>query len=254
MGELLWVNAIVKALVLPPAGPLFIAMSGFILARRFPRTGRAIALSGVLILFGLSTPIVGIQLLRFVDMSPPFEAKLAGKAQAMVILGGGVRRDAAEYGGDTLGRLTLERVRYGARVGRATGLPILVAGGSLGGSRAEALLMQEALQTEFGLPVRWVEASSRNTHENAVRSAEILRAEHIHRVVLVAHSFDMPRAKAEFLSEGIEVIPAPTGIPSWRFDTVLDLLPSLSGLQSSYYATYEILAEIARRVKQSTRI
>jgi hypothetical protein len=36
-----------------------------------------------------------------------------------------------EYGGDTLGRLTLERVRYGARVAKKTGLPVLVAGGSV---------------------------------------------------------------------------------------------------------------------------
>ena len=52
---------------------------------------------------------------------------------AIVILGGGVRRHAAEYGGDTLGQLTLERVRYGARVARLTGLPVLVSGGSVFG-------------------------------------------------------------------------------------------------------------------------
>ena len=52
--------------------------------------------------------------------------------------------------------------------------------------------MRQSLEEEFGVPVRWIEPESRNTHENAVRSAEILRAEGIREVVLVAHAFDMP--------------------------------------------------------------
>jgi uncharacterized SAM-binding protein YcdF (DUF218 family) len=106
--------------------------------------------------------------------------------------------------------------------------------------------MQAALEREFDVRVRWAEIRSRNTHENAVRSAEILRAEHINRIVLVAHSFDIPRAKAEFAAQGIEAIPAPTGILSGEFDTPLDVLPSLAALQSSYYALYEIFANVAR--------
>jgi uncharacterized SAM-binding protein YcdF (DUF218 family) len=163
-----------------------------------------------------------------------------------VIVGGGVRRHAAEYGGDTLGHLTLERVRYGARVARASGLPVLVTGGSVFGGEPEAKLMQAALEREFDVPVRWAETRSRNTHENAVRSAEILRAEHIGRIVLVAHSFDMRRAKAEFAAQGIEAIPAPTGIPHGELDTPLDALPSMAALQGSYFALYEISANVAR--------
>ena len=53
----------------------------------------------------------------------------AADAEAIVILGGGTRRNAPEYGGDTLGRLTLERVRYGAQVAKLTALPVLVTGG-----------------------------------------------------------------------------------------------------------------------------
>jgi uncharacterized SAM-binding protein YcdF (DUF218 family) len=121
-----------------------------------------------------------------------------------------------------------------------------VTGGSVFGGEPEAKLMRAALEREFHVPVRWAETQSRNTHENAVRSAEILRAEHISRIVLVAHSFDMPRAKAEFAAQGIEAIAAPTGIPSGQIGTVLDLLPSLAALQSSYFALYEIFANVTR--------
>jgi uncharacterized SAM-binding protein YcdF (DUF218 family) len=246
LGDVAWLKALLKALVLPPTGPLLLAAAGLWMIGRVPRAGRILAWTGILLLLALSTPPVAFLLLTLVDSSPPLDVQRARSAQAIVILGGGVRRHAAEYGGDTLGRLTLERVRYGAQVARATGLPILVTGGSVFGGEPEAKLMRAALEREFHVPVRWAETRSRNTHENAVRSAEILGAEHINRIVLVAHSFDMPRARAEFAAQGIEAIPAPTGIPSGEIDTPFDVLPSLAALQGSYFALYEILANVAR--------
>ena len=223
----IWLRSLLKALALPPTGPLLLAALGLGLQKRHPRIGRAFAFAGVLFLLLLSMPAVAVLLLRWVDSSPPLDVQQAKTAQAIVILGGGTRHNAAEYGGDTLGRLTLERVRYGARVARLTGLPVLVTGGTPSGGESEAKLMQEALEREFGIPVRWAEDRSRNTHENAVRSAEILRAAGIHRVVLVGHGFDMPRAAAEFAAEGIETIKAPTGVPVWDFDAPLMFVPSV---------------------------
>jgi uncharacterized SAM-binding protein YcdF (DUF218 family) len=246
--DVTWLKALFKALVLPPTGPLLLAATGLWLIGRIPRAGRAIAWTGILLLLALSTPMVAFLLLTLVDTSPPLDVERARSAQAIVILGGGIRRHAAEYGGDTLGHLTLERVRYGARVARAISLPILVTGGSVFGGEPEAQLMRAALEGEFGVPVRWAETRSRNTHENAVRSAEILIAEHISRIVLVAHSFDMPRARAEFAAQGIDAIPAPTGIPRGEIDTPLDALPNLASLQSSYFALYEMLGNAARLV------
>jgi uncharacterized SAM-binding protein YcdF (DUF218 family) len=242
---LFWLKALLKALVLPPLGPLLLAALGLAMIGRF-RAGRIVAWAGIGLLLALSTPFVAFLLSTLLDTSPPLDIERARGAQAIVILGGGVRRHAVEYGGDTLGRLTLERVRYGAQVARRTRLPVLVTGGSVSGGQPEAVVMQAALEREFGVPVRWMEARSRNTHENALRSAEILAREHVSRIVLVAHSFDMPRAKAEFAAQGIEAIPAPTGIPSAEFDTVLDQLPSLGALQTSYFALYEIFANVAR--------
>ncbi len=241
-----WLKALLKAFVLPPTGPLLLAAAGLWMIGRKPRAGRIVAWTGILLLLALSTPPVAFLLLTLVDGSPPLEVERARSAQAIVILGGGIRRHAAEYGGDTLGHLTLERVRYGAQVARATGLPVLVTGGSVLGGEPEATVMRAALEREFGVPVRWAETRSRNTHENAVRSAEILGPEHVNRIVLVAHGFDMPRARAEFAAQGIEAIAAPTGIPSWEFDTPLDVLPSMAALQSSYFAVYEIFAHMVR--------
>ena len=242
------IKAVLKTLVLPPTGPLLIAVVGLLLVRRHPRAGRGLAAAGVALLLVLSMPIVATLLLRAVDSSPPLDPEQAKTAQAIVILGGGTRNDAPEYGGDTLGRLTLERVRYGARVARVTGLPVLVTGGAIASRDTEAKLMQDALKIEYGIDVRWAEDRSRTTHETAVNSAPMLREAGVRRIVLVAHSFDIPRASAEFAAQGLESIPAPTGIVTLRVDSPRDFLPGIAGLEGSYYALYEMLANAVRRM------
>lgn len=242
------VKAVVKALVLPPTGPLLIAVCGLALWTRRPRIGRALAAIGVGTLLVLSVPIVATTLLRAIDDTPPLDLTAARSAQALVILGGGTRRHAVEYGGDTLGRLTLERVRYGAKVAKETALPVLLTGGSVHGGTPEAHLMRAALQDEYGVQVRWIEAKSRTTHENARYSSAVLKEAGIDRVVLVAHSVDMPRARREFGRFGITVIPAPTGLPSREFGGALDFLPSMAGFQASYWAIYELIALVVLAV------
>jgi uncharacterized SAM-binding protein YcdF (DUF218 family) len=239
------------ALVLPPTGPLLLALAGLALLGRRPRLGRALAWLGVVGLLALSLPVVSHALLRLLEPAA-LDLQRTGDAQAIVILGGGVRRNAAEFGGDTLARLTLERVRYGALVARTTRLPVLVSGGSVSGGTAEAALMKRVLEQEFNVEVRWSEDRSRDTRSNAAESATILLPAGIRRVLLVAHGFDMPRASAEFASAGFQVMPAPTVIAGERFgfDHPVELLPSMSALQGSYYALYELLAEAVRRLRQ----
>ena len=241
-------KAIFKALVLPPTGPMLVALFGVLLLRRAPRIGRALVWTGALTLVLLCLPVVAGILARPFDMKP-LDLADAKRAQAIVVLGGGTRRAAPEYGGDTLGRRTLERVRYGARVARETGLPVLVTGGVLPDVQSsEAALMREALEREYGVPVRWAEDRSRNTRENARLSAPMLKAGGVTIAVLVAHAIDMPRAKAEFAAAGIEVIPAPTGLAARAPIQIGDFVPSAPALQASHDAVYEILANVVRVV------
>lgn len=234
------------ALVLPPTGPLVLALAGVMLLRRVPRLGRAAILAGILALLVFSLPVVSTGLLRILDDSPALDLSRPVNAQAIVVLGGGIRRDAQEYGGDTVGRLSLERVRYGARVAKSTGLPVLVTGGVVHEGEPEAVVMQRVLQDEFGVAVRWTETASRNTRENARYSADELAKAGIRRIILVAHSFDMRRAKAEFADVGLEVVPAPTGVPNAAWSGARDLVPSVPALQGSYWALYELLASAVR--------
>jgi len=238
------------ALVLPPTGPLLLALVGLALLGRRPRLGRVLAWAGVVVLLALSLPVVSHLLLRSLQASV-LNLQRIGDAQAIVILGGGRSLKTPKFGGDTLGRLTLERVRYGALVARTTKLPVLVSGGAVYGGSTEAALMKRALEQEFDVQVRWAEERSRDTRSNALESASILLPAGIKRVILVAHGFDMPRAIGEFNSAGLQVTPAPTLIPGERFsfDHPAELLPSMSALQGSYYALYELLAGTLARLR-----
>jgi uncharacterized SAM-binding protein YcdF (DUF218 family) len=242
------VKAVLKTLVLPPTGPLLLALVGLALLSWRPRLGRALAWTGVLVLLVLAMPIVPATLHRAYDDSPVFDPSRPTAAQAIVILGSGVRRHAREYGGDTLGAFTLERVRYGARLARATRLPVMVVGGVVRRGASEAALMRDALENEFGVPVRWVENRSRTTHENARNAAAILLPAGVHEVVLVAHSVDMPRARAEFAAAGLRTVPAPIALASRDEDALFDVLPGIGGLAGSYRVLYEMAGELVRRI------
>lgn len=235
---------IVTAFLLPPGGPIVLVALGVLAWRRRPRLGRALCATGALALWLASLPIVAAALVTALGGSIPLDLAAAKKADAIVILGGGVRRQAAEYGGDTLGRLTLECTRYGAFLARQTGVPVLVMGGSpKEGVRPEADLMREALESEYGVQVRWAENTARNTRENAVKAAALLQAEGRRRIVLVLHGFDVRRTQRLFENAGLQVTAAPTGVPRW--DTPLgagDFLPSVAALYTSFFALYEMLA------------
>jgi len=142
MALMLWVKQAVKLLLLPPTGPLLLSLIGFAIARRRRRTGWTLALVGVAALTLLSIPAVGALLVRCLDRSPPLHLEDASGAQAIVIFGGGTRRYAPEYGGVTLATITLDRVRYGARIARATGIILL-------GDNRYANLRRYVLRTLF---------------------------------------------------------------------------------------------------------
>ena len=243
-----YLRKVLGTLVLPPTGPLLAAFAGLMLLGRRPKLGRALAWLGFTTLLVLCVPVVSDKLIETLDDSGPLDFAAARTAQAIVVPGGGMRRDALEYGGDTVGRFTLERVRYGAWVARRTGLPVLVSGGVVYGGTSEAQVMQKTLTDEFGIAVKWAEAQSRNTHENALRSAEILRGAGVRRIVLISHGFDMRRARAEFEAAGMEVVPAPTMLTHATFGGPGDLIPSVSALRQSYLALYELLANAVRHV------
>ncbi|MEM7223686.1 MAG: YdcF family protein [Pseudomonadota bacterium] len=229
--------------------PLFLCglgvLVGLLLRPWLRRLGTFVAAAALVVLYGLSTPLVSAYLSAAVgDGIPLVRPAAEDGAGAIVVLGGDIRTRTPEYAGDTVGRLTLERLRYGARLQRETGLPLLVTGGPIGQSiisLSEA--MRATLEDEFKVPVRWVDDKARSTFENARFAAELLGDEGIERIYLVTHAVHMPRAVEAFSYWGLDVVPAPTVLTIiGEGSTIYDFLPSTRALLASRYAIYEGIA------------
>lgn len=242
-----WVSKFTAALVLPPMGLLLGVVAGLMVVRRRPVLGRSLMGVSLGMFWLLATPVVANRLAALVEGS--CDPVRAGEAEAIVILGGGVRRMSPEYGGGaTLKPGSLERVRYAARVYRQTGVPILVSGGSPEGSQAEAVLMRDTLEQEFGVPVTWVEDQSRTTRENAKLSVGLLTTAGIRRIYLVSHARHLPRAIPEFEQPGLVVIPAGTACESIQPFDWPDLVPEPQALVLSRSAFHELLGLVGYRL------
>lgn len=231
MAPMFLLKKVLTALVLPPMGPVLLALFGLLLMRRLPRLGRAVAATAMLALMVVSIPLVSDSALRSLETVPPIAPAQLKLADAIVIIGGGTYYAAPEYGGDTVSSASLERCRYGARLARYSKLPVLVSGGIVHGGRAEARSMEALLKEEMGVPVRWVEAESRDTRENAAFAAKLLKDAGLTRVVLVSHAWHLPRAIPLFEAQGLTVIGAPTAFTTEKVSWTEKLLPSAGALR-----------------------
>jgi uncharacterized SAM-binding protein YcdF (DUF218 family) len=247
MITLFHLKKLLSALVLPPFGIVLLALLGLGLMRRQHRRGQYFIVLALSILTALSLPVVADALMHSLEIYPPISTEALARAQVIVILGGDDYPRAPEYGGDTVGRQTLERLRYGVTLQRKSGLPILVTGGAPYGATPGAETMKMVIEEAFKGNVKWVENASNDTAENARYSARILYAAGITRVALVSHASHLPRAVALFERQGLEVIPAPTGFATSAPSLWAQILPSAAAFEDSCLALHEWLGLVVQR-------
>lgn len=246
-----WWSQIATTLVLPPASLLLVlAWSAWRWNAR-PRAARFVATCSTLALWALATPWVGLELIGLVIDTAPFEttqlAQLDAdeRPQAIVVLGGGRVFGARDVGGEDVASRTLYRIRYAARLHRETQLPIAVFGGKPeGGDRAEAELMRDALDRDFGVAVRYVEAASETTDENARLGAALLKRDGITRVLLVTDAWHMRRARLAMREAGLVALPAPMGFAQGAPSDPKQWLPGADGLAWSRIALREMAGRL----------
>lgn len=235
-------SVLVANAALPPFSLVLMLTAGLLIRSHAPRLALTLIAIATAALYILSTPWFSSALLNSLTVADVVDLAAPPQADAIVVLGGGERIDAPEYGGDTQNALSLERLRYTARLYQATHLPILVTGGKVNSAtQAEGTLMRAILINEFRTPVHWVEDASRTTWDNAHLSAPILKHAGVKRIFLVSHAWHLRRAVPLFEQQGLQVIPAGINFPRPNFETVLDILPSMTGLRDSTYALHEWL-------------
>jgi uncharacterized SAM-binding protein YcdF (DUF218 family) len=234
-------------LLVPPINLLLLALAGFLLSRQraggqpawWHRAGRilcGLGLAGVLVLaLPLTSHLLFLGLERFA--APPADAPAPA---AIVILSADVSRVGDAPSAVDVGYLTLERLRAGAALQRATLLPVLVSGGVIAdGQPPLAALMAHSLGTDFAVPVRWQENTSRTTWENARNSAALLQAAGIRSAFLVTHAWHMRRALIAFRHFGIAATPAPVPFSRALRLQPSEFSPSANAWADSYYALHE---------------
>lgn len=242
------------ALVLPPLAPLLLLVLGLLLLHsRRRRWGMVLAAGATAALWLLSCISVSLWLDTWLLPAYPMasaSALASSHVQAIVVLGGGTETGLPD-GVSQLSPGSLDRLRYGVELARASGIPLLFSGGAGWGSRdgapREADVAARVAQDAFGVNVKWKEDQSRDTRENAMQSFRLLARERITRIALVTNSWHMPRAVGEFERAGFTVVPAPMGQPASGLHPVLQWLPSVRGLAISYSVIREKLALLVSR-------
>jgi len=250
-----FITNFIAAFLLPPLSLLLLLALGIFLLYRRNKLAKILILAAFGLLWIASTPYFAEGALHLLEAqtTPLNISRPDGQPQAadaIVILGGGTYFRAPEYANqDTISYLTLVRLRYGAKLQRETGKPILVTGGKpLGNSVSEAQQMRMSLEQDFHVPVRWTEDESDNTFENAYHSFRILQQAGIRRIYLVTHAWHMPRAAAVFRRAGFEVIEAPTAFTTRYRTDLLTFLPRAESLRDSKIFIHEVIGLLWYRV------
>ncbi len=245
------------ALVLPPVPLLLLVLAGARLMFRRRLLAWTLILLAVLGLWFGATGALGSTLLRLLTKPPPalIEREIAelrkAPRTAIVVLGGGRRVLAPEYGLSSLNERSIERLRYGLWLARGTQLPVLFSGGvghaaSTGATEAE--IAARVAEQEFGFRLRWTEGSSRDTRENARASVAMLQAAGIEQIVLVTHGYHMTRAAGHFEREmaphGMKLVKAPMGLPASGRFVAMDWIPTDHGHEAVRLALREWLGRL----------
>lgn len=253
---------VLTALLLPPTAVLLPMLAGAWLLRRRPAAMWGCLLVGSAALWFSATLAVG-RALQQALLEPVAALTAADRdvlrrdgpaATAIVVLGGGREPFAAEYEGPNLSLESAARLRYGLWLARETGLPVAFSGGighAAAGGATEAEIAARIAARDFGRPLRWIEADSRDTRENAARSVALLHAAGVRRIVLVTHGWHLPRSRQAFeqaarrQGAGLAIVPAPMGLGEGDLRGVLRWLPSVAGYRLTSVVLREWLGRLA---------
>lgn len=202
---------LITNMLLPPFNILILLVLSFLfLAFKFKKLAALCALSGLTVLYVFSIPYTAQLLNDSLTTEDNLTVEDYRSAQAIVVLGAGLRDSKELYNKITVPGIALERMRYAAYLHKETELPILISGASPNGN-SEAKIMGQEFFTFFGVQPKWLEERSTNTKQNALYTREMLEREGIKRIILVTNQWHMQRAKLLFEAQGFEVLPASVG-------------------------------------------
>jgi uncharacterized SAM-binding protein YcdF (DUF218 family) len=239
-------HLISTSFLVPPAVFVWLILVGIWLSLSRAPLGPIIALVSALCLYATSMPLVASFLLERLEQRAPLNADLS-RAQAIVVLGGGLRRGGPGEK-DSLDPNSLDRVMMAAQAYRRLHIPIAVTGAGREDDESEAALMKGVLDTDFSVPVTWVEPRARTTYQNALLTRRLLPPD-IDTVVVVTQASHEPRALWAFEHVGFHAVAWPAPHQTLVIDSLDAFLPNGNALHDSYTAFHELIGAAYYRLR-----
>ena len=185
---------------------------------------------------------------------------LPADVAAIVVLGGGAVDDPSLPLSAQLSATSLQRLIEGIRLWRLRPDAVLVTSGALPHGRSQAEIAAD-LAVALGLPRARIRMlpTARNTAEEAAAYADLIdtlsadgTVAGFRKPVVVSSASHLPRAIAEFRSQGLEPVAAPTAhraIPQ-RFALPGDFAPEADDLRTTEAAWHEFLGRLWARLRE----
>lgn len=195
-----------------------------------------------------STPAIANPLMAMLEnVYPNVAIEETPSADAIVVLGGSVSQVMPPR---LLPEEQIEaRITHACRLFQAGKAPIIICSDGTQYQATDGTMRKGAqdmrlLLVEMGVPPDAIllEKTSRNTYENAKKTADILEEQNRKRVLLVTSAMHMPRAAALFRKQGVDVFPATNSHRMYAAPwSVRSCFPHLPTLWQSTMAIKEVL-------------
>lgn len=245
----------VDVLLSPLGFGLLLAFVLWLSRRRISRGMLRVGLAIEIVLLVLSTPIGANALVAWQESRAPLPDTCAAPLPStIVVLSGGIRRDAADANDfATLNIATLQRTIAGAELARRTpNATLVLAGGPRIGGRSDVSQadVMATIAEGFGVPKASIRAESLSTTtwENATR-VRALDPPLPERIWLVTSATHMARSLLAFRAAGFEPCSYPADRRASPFDGPADLLPSAGAIGNTDAVFHEWIGELAYRAR-----
>jgi uncharacterized SAM-binding protein YcdF (DUF218 family) len=230
----------------------FLALLGMVVwyHRRWARG----ALLVVLVLFyGLSIPYTADRCMQWLEPPRVAPEALRPPYDTVIVLSGMLHTPWSQRGYMEFSE-SVDRILAGmALVQQGLGKTLLVSGGtgSLFDRRTSEARLLKTFALQFGLrdDQVLVEADSRNTYENALYTAQMLRAQRLQHVVLVTSASHMRRAVATFHKQGIFPDTYPVDYQAADVVMPFSFVPSALSLARMTAVLQELFGMLAYRLQ-----
>ncbi len=233
----------ILTLFTPPAFLIIAIGAGFLMLLFCRLFGKILIVSGFLLLYLLSLSPVAELLLKPLETNAAERLRKDTRADAIVVLSGGVKDLSWLELPPEPSSTSLERVVKGVTVYRVLQLPLVLAGGNAepdGKAGPEADAMARVAR-DLGVPSKNIiaENKSRNTIESARALKGLLKGR---RIVLITSAFHLKRATAMFRKQGFTVTPISASyLYQQRSLSFNSFIPEASSLSASSTAISEYI-------------